>query len=54
MSLKNREGCAILNEYCAALIFLFLNSQFSNNILRTDRFVAYDSSDSFGKHIGNA
>ena len=34
--------------------FLFLNSQFSNNILRTDRFVAYDSSDSFGKHIGNA
>ncbi len=24
MSLKNREGCAILNEYCAALIFYFL------------------------------
>ena len=21
---KNREGCAILNEYCAALIFYFL------------------------------
>ena len=41
MSLKNREGCAILNEYCAALIFYFL-------------ILAYDSSDSFGKHIGNA